>query len=95
MIFDSSQQVGGAAVVEEEDPLPHAPQWSGSKLVRSSLTLEDIIGQSGAHIVQRQVREQVRSFVTQRIHRRVPGHERWRMTLCAPDRFKYLAAIRG
>ena len=55
MQFNGSNDVTGAAVMQEENPLAYAPKRRGAKFVASSLALADSIGQSRAHVMQREV----------------------------------------
>src|SRR6184192_3216893 len=54
---DTAVGRSGAAVVEEEDPLAGAPQGSAAELVRPGVALRHAVGESAAHVVDREVAE--------------------------------------
>src|SRR5262249_18480337 len=58
-------EIGRAPVVEEENPLTESPQGCRPKLNSFSLALEDVVGESWPHLVQRQIRVQVGVLVAQ------------------------------
>jgi hypothetical protein len=51
--LDRYVEIIGPTVVEEEDPLAQAPQWRGPDLVTAGCPLENVVGKSGSHLVQR------------------------------------------
>src|SRR5271155_4974738 len=51
VVLDSRDQVCGAAVVQQEDPLSEAPQGSGAELSTTRGTLRNVIRQAGAHVM--------------------------------------------
>src|SRR5262249_4887463 len=65
--LNCGQQVAGASIVQEEQPLPYTPQRSRAELVRSRVALYDVIGQARAHIVHQQVRIKIDLLATQRL----------------------------
>src|SRR5580704_3920971 len=81
MRFDGLQQVAGAAVMQEEDPLTDAPQRSRAELIRSGATLVDSIRQVRAHVVNREIRERVELNSGQRSVNRVGTAARSRAVL--------------
>src|SRR5690349_5599826 len=66
MQFNCSHNVTGAAVMQEENPLAHAPKRRGAEFVASGLALADAVGQSRTHVMQREVRERVEIHSAQR-----------------------------
>ena len=59
MRLDRFHEVGGAAVVQEEDALPQTPQRSGPEFISTGGTLRDMVSQIGAHVVQEKVGESI------------------------------------
>src|SRR5262249_1339837 len=60
--FDRFDQVAGAAIVQEEQALPQAPQRRGSKFVRPRVALHDVVGQARAPaIAQKRGRQHQRA----------------------------------
>src|SRR5215831_19760084 len=53
--FNCGHDVTGAAVMHEEDPLAHAPKRRSAKFVALCHALVDAIGQTRAHVMQREV----------------------------------------
>lgn len=51
MIADGFDEIGGAAIMQEEDALSNAPERSGAELVGSGGSLGDAIGEAFAHVV--------------------------------------------
>src|SRR4029453_4799152 len=93
MRADGPQQVGGAAVVQEEDALAETPQRGGPELVPAGVALQDVVGEPGAHRVERYVGVEIGVPVGEGGHRGVAGcPERWRMTERAADVRELLAS---
>jgi hypothetical protein len=61
---DGDDDVRRAAVVEEEEALPYAPEGRASELIRPGCALGDAIRQSAAHAVKREIREWVKRHIT-------------------------------
>jgi hypothetical protein len=61
--INSLKQVARAAVMQEKQALPDAPQRDGSELVRPGGALDDVVGEPGTHMVHQQVGEQVRRAI--------------------------------
>src|SRR5258708_28918764 len=74
MRFDRCQQVCGTAVVQEEDALPDAPERCAAELVAAGSALPDVVSQSGSHMVNLDIAEQVGAGVTKT--RREPRRRR-------------------
>jgi len=55
--FNSTYKIIGLSVMQEENPLAHAPQRRGAEFVRSSLSLAYAIGKAGTHVMQREIGE--------------------------------------
>src|SRR5206468_2384550 len=75
----------GAAVVEEEDPLPDAPERSAAELVGSGPALADEVGQSLTHVVDREVAVRVVGHAALAGEDRRGGGERRAVAEGAPD----------
>ena len=71
MRADGHQQIRGSPVVQEKDPLSETPERRRPELVRRSLALNDVVGEAGTHLVERDVGEQVHGLVAQGGDRRV------------------------
>src|SRR5712692_4863044 len=52
---DGREQVAGAAVMQEEDALPEAPERRRPNLVPPRLALDDIVGEPRPHLVDEEV----------------------------------------
>src|SRR5258705_7152235 len=52
MFVDRPQEIGGPAVMEEEDPFSQPPQGRRAELVGRSLPLDDVVGEAGTHLVE-------------------------------------------
>jgi hypothetical protein len=61
--LDGLREVGGASVVEEEEPLPEASEGCCPELARSRIALDDVVGQLRPHVVQSQIREKIDRLV--------------------------------
>lgn len=48
----------GAAIVEEEQALAYSPQRRGAEFIGACRTLRNAVGESGAHVVNKQVGKQ-------------------------------------
>src|SRR2546425_1132098 len=83
--LDRLEQVGGAAVVEEEDALPQTPQRRRPELVRTGPPLDDVIREPRPHVVQQQVRKEVDLLVPQCCDGGVARGERRRVAEHAAD----------
>ena len=55
MLANRSDQVIGAAVMQEEDALAESPQGRRTELARPGLPLTDAVGEIGTHIVDQQI----------------------------------------
>jgi len=62
--FDCGQQVLSAAVVQEKDTLPEAPERRGAELVSACTALPDVVSQPCSHMVNLDIAEQVGVGVT-------------------------------
>lgn len=69
-------QIFCAAVVQEKDSLPEAPQGRRAKLITRSVALAHIVGQARPHVMERQIGVQVGILVPQRLHGRFAGVQR-------------------
>ena len=49
--LNGSDEVGGAAIVQQEDALSQTPQGSGAELVAAGAALRNVIGKAGTHVV--------------------------------------------
>src|SRR5215813_11420334 len=58
MVEDGLKQIRCPSVVQEEDTLADSPERSGPELVGTGLTLDDVVREFCAHVVQHQVRKQ-------------------------------------
>ena len=52
MVFDSDKQIAGASVVEKKKSLPNSPERRRSKFIRSRITLNNVVGECGTHMVE-------------------------------------------
>src|SRR6185312_7677893 len=66
--IDGLDQVARAPIVEEVNALPQTPQRRRAELVRSRRSLQDVVGELRAHVVQRQVRIKWHGLVGQSRH---------------------------
>ena len=57
--LDGFHEAGRPAVMQEEDPLSHSPQWSRPELISVRAALRDVVGETVAHVVDEEVRESV------------------------------------
>ena len=64
--LDRRDQVGGAAIVQQEDPLSQAPQRSGAELVAARAALRDIVRQARSHVMDLNIRERSHRSIAQR-----------------------------
>jgi hypothetical protein len=65
MGLNSLNQIAGSSIVEEKDPLPDTPERSRSKLIRPRSALSDAVCQPRAHVMDQEIREEIRSLVGQ------------------------------
>ena len=77
MLTYGLDDIVGPAVMEEEDPLADTPERRGAKFPTSSQALRHALGQSIAHVMYEQVREEIDWPVLK--HRAVQG---WRRLHC-------------
>src|SRR5258705_1056434 len=63
---DPLHQIASPSVMQEEHPLPHAPQRRRPKLIRPRATLCNSVCQSLAHVVYQQVRIKIRLLIRKR-----------------------------
>src|SRR5262247_556170 len=59
VLLDRLDEIAGAPVVEEEDPLSEAPQRRGPELVGPGPSLAHAVREPGAHPVHHQVRKEI------------------------------------
>src|SRR5258708_21469050 len=59
MLLNCAQQVRGPSVMQEENPLPHAPKRRGAELSRTGLALAHSVRQPYTHVVDQQVGEEI------------------------------------
>ena len=57
--LDGFYEIGRSAIVQEEDALSHTPQRSGPELIAGRVALRNVIGETAAHIVNKEVGERV------------------------------------
>ena len=62
---DGLHQIGRAAVMEEEDALPDAPQRSGSEFIGSGTAMCNAVGEAVAHVMDEKVGKEMRCLVRQ------------------------------
>ena len=72
MCADRRDQIGGAAVVEEEDALSQSPQRSAPELRGPASPWLIAVRQPGAHVVDEQIGKEVDRLVAQRRDRVLP-----------------------
>src|SRR5262245_8580494 len=82
---DRFPQILRPAVVQEEYPLAQTPERCGTELVTTSCSLKDVVRQTGAHRMERQVGEQIHVLVAERRDGRVTCAQSRRMTIVAAD----------
>ena len=63
---DSRVQVGGAAIVQQEDPLPQSPQGRCAELIAARAPLRDVVRQAAAHVMYFDIRERRHWSIAQR-----------------------------
>src|SRR5216684_5479171 len=71
--LDRLDQVGRSSVMEEEDPLPNAPERSCSELIGTRAALRDAVRETSAHVVDEKVGEELCRLVGQRAARASRG----------------------
>jgi hypothetical protein len=64
MLLDGSQQIVRTPIVQEENPLPDAPQRCATELEAIGVALGYLIGESRSHVVHRVVAERVDRKIT-------------------------------
>src|ERR1700728_1241950 len=64
--LDGGYEVGCASIVEEEDALADAPEWSGAELIGTGAALGDAVGEAFAHVVDGKVREKIGGLIGER-----------------------------
>ena len=69
MGLNGLHQVGGAAVMQEEDALAQSPQRCRAELIASRHTLADVVGEVRPHVMEQQVGIQVGLHIAERRHR--------------------------
>src|SRR3989442_15980800 len=79
--------------MQEKEALAHAPQWGGAELVRTGCPLKDAIRQTGAHVVEREIRERLVSHAAHARENRIRCSERRPVAQRAPDRVERIGAI--
>src|SRR5437763_974406 len=99
---DGLEQVAAAAIVQEENSLPDAPERRAAELIGTGIALDDVIRKPWPHVVYKQVREQVHGPVYE--HRAVArptdsvrstGLHGWSMAKRAADLLKNAPATLG
>src|SRR5207249_3025744 len=84
---DGGDEVGGAAIMQEEDALSQTPEGSGAELIASGAALRNVVGQARAHVVDFHVGEQIGGGgVEAWSHGRLSRDEGWCMARSAADR---------
>src|SRR5438034_5856641 len=73
MSLNCVEKIIRSSVVEEENPLPKAPQRCGSEFIGAGVALNHVICQAGSHVVHQQIRKKIRRLVTQGRNRRHAG----------------------
>ena len=63
---DCLDQVGGAAIMQQEDSLSQSPQRSRAELVAACAALGNVVGQPGTHVMELKVRVRVHLDIAQR-----------------------------
>ena len=71
VFVDGVDEIGRAAIVQEEDSLAEPPERRAPELVTARLTLADIVRQPRPHVVEQQIGEQVDPLVGERGDRRI------------------------
>ena len=66
VISDGFHKVGRPSIMEEENALSDAPEGSGSELARAGATLRDAVGESFSHVVDDEVRVEIRRLIRER-----------------------------
>src|ERR1700691_6153276 len=66
VVFDRGHHVVGAAIVQEPEALPDAPQRRGAELISSRIPLHQAISQTRSHVMQYQIRVKSERFGRQR-----------------------------
>src|SRR5579859_391884 len=65
VVFDRRHDIAGAAVVHEEDPLANAPEGRAPEHVTGGSSLSDAVGETIAHVVDKDVRENIHLLIAQ------------------------------
>ena len=91
MLANRSDQVIGAAVMQEEDALTKSPQGRCTELARPGLSLTDSIGEIGTHIVDQQIRVEVCWLIAEYRDGRLARHQCRRVALRAADHAEQVA----
>ena len=73
MLLDGLDQVLGAAIVQEEELVAESPERGSAPIAAERSALIDTVGQALAHIVEREVGEEVDGLVAERGRLRVAG----------------------
>src|SRR5260370_20498646 len=55
MLADRLEQIGGPAIVQVEQPLTQAPEWSRAELISAGQPLADPVCQAWAHVMDRKI----------------------------------------
>jgi len=66
MRLNRLDEVGGSAIVQQKNPLPEPPQGCRPELARPGDALDNVVGESGSHAMQEQIREQSDRFLVER-----------------------------
>src|SRR5690242_7803393 len=91
--------------MQEKQTLSQSPERGGAELIRPGVSLDDVVCQSGAHVMHQQVGEEVDRLATKRDRVRpnffqwtcrIGGtrcSERWCMAKSTPDRVEQFFAM--
>src|SRR5437016_2025245 len=90
--LDRLDEVGGSAVVQQEDPLPEPAQGCRPELVWPCDALDNVVGQPGSHSMQEQIGEQSGRFLAERRARGSTRGQRRRVAQGAADLAEHAAA---
>ena len=63
MVADRFKQIAGPSIMEKENPLPHAPERSRSKLIWPRSTLRDAVRQSPTHVVDQEIGKEIHRLI--------------------------------
>src|SRR2546430_15739748 len=75
MSIDGLPQVRRSSIVQQEDPLTEPPQGRGAKLIPSRVALDNVVGQSRAHVMQQHIGIEIDRLPVERRPRGLPRCE--------------------